>query len=290
MNHPNVRALTYPLAPGNLGIAQTIMTMQQLRDLGSQDASVRQRVFEILRAYNVNSRDRYATAHAILSWVKANITFVPDPAGRELIGHPSYLLDVRAGDCDDMAVLTAAMLQAVGIPAQFVTIRADAQEPARHSHVYLRAFINGRWMGLDPSVAASSVGWEPPVHFGKPAAWGSMADKKGLGQAIPQMSPTPSFLLDIPSASSLQPPSSSPNWQSTLQNIAQEFAAAGASRLAYGQAGGTAVATTKELTAGGLPGASITGPGGLSVLGANWSSWLMFGGLALLAVALLKRK
>ena len=46
-----------------------------------------------------------------------------------------------AGDCDDFSMLTAALLEASGIPWEFVTVAADRDSPGRFSHVYVRALV-----------------------------------------------------------------------------------------------------------------------------------------------------
>lgn len=67
----------------------------------------------------------------------------PDPEDTEYINSPNHLLELyttkgtMAGDCDDAATLSAALLAALGWPATFVAIRMPGQ--SEFSHVFTRA-------------------------------------------------------------------------------------------------------------------------------------------------------
>lgn len=178
-DHTPVRA--YPLAKDDLGIAQTVLTMQQLIDTGGRSPEIRQQAVEIIRAAGVHERDTAGEINAVFRWVKQSFHFVKDPLGAETLGTPEYLLKVKAGDCDDYVIVLGALLTSLGHAVRIVTIRADPKEPRRFSHVYLQVNAHGNWMGLDGTQAQSFPGWEPPRHFGK-RVWGAMNPKPlGLG-------------------------------------------------------------------------------------------------------------
>lgn len=52
---------------------------------------------------------------AIANWVSENIRYISDPYKLEYIASPEETLRVKAGDCDDFAVLLASMYRAVGV-------------------------------------------------------------------------------------------------------------------------------------------------------------------------------
>jgi hypothetical protein len=133
-------------------------------------------------------RDYRCQADRILTWVKKNITFVPDPVseagadqrflgmnpstdqvaeGIEMVQAPMRTLERRAGDCDCIGTLIAALAMSLGIPAQYVTIKSDMRRPEEFSHVYPRLLVNGVWLAADPTVPSSVLGWEPPRQWGK---------------------------------------------------------------------------------------------------------------------------
>ncbi len=85
-------------------------------------------------------RDQEAQAHAIRDYLASVFRFVPDPRGVETLRTPLYQLreihDVGAvaGDCDDAAILGAALGMAVGIAASFRVVRF--RPGADYAHVF----------------------------------------------------------------------------------------------------------------------------------------------------------
>jgi hypothetical protein len=65
----------------------------------------------------------------------------------------------QVGDCDDYAMLTAALLRAHGISSSFVTAAADPRVPGQYSHVYVAAYPPSGRIALDTSHGAYP-GWE----------------------------------------------------------------------------------------------------------------------------------
>jgi transglutaminase-like putative cysteine protease len=76
----------------------------------------------------VRSRDDSAMAYAIRHWMESVFKFIRDPAGVELLRTPEYMLrqfqnySWISGDCDDAAILAAALGKSVGIPASFIAV------------------------------------------------------------------------------------------------------------------------------------------------------------------------
>lgn len=116
-------------------------------------------------AKTVPARDRKAIAAALLQHTKDTIHFVNDPIGVETVGGIPWLRSVGAGDCDEMCTYLAAHAEAVGIPARFVTIKGS--QPKHFDHVYCQLNIDGKWLGADPVVKDSYLGWEPPRYYAK---------------------------------------------------------------------------------------------------------------------------
>lgn len=107
-------------------------------------------------------------AAAIHKWIKARVRFVEDADlaaaftnddDAEVLIPPADLLAMPQpqGDCDDYSMLAAAMLEAAGIPAAFITVAADPTTPD-YSHVYVAAIIDGRPIALDAS-HGPNLGW-----------------------------------------------------------------------------------------------------------------------------------
>jgi hypothetical protein len=90
-----------------------------------------------------------------------------------------------AGDCDDQAMLCAAMLRALAVPTAFKTIEADPDAPGRYSHVYVVAELeDGRLYPLDCSHGPAPNTEARPT--GKSRVWTDMPiyrqSNRGLGE------------------------------------------------------------------------------------------------------------
>jgi transglutaminase-like putative cysteine protease len=124
------------IAFGDYGSQQTL---QRMRDLVNSSLSV-PLVVETANgiAAMVAPRDYLGIAQAIRGWMQRNFHFVRDPVGVELLRDPVYLLQQWQqtgrifGDCDDAAVLGAALGKANGIGARFVAVGFQAGGPLLH--------------------------------------------------------------------------------------------------------------------------------------------------------------
>jgi hypothetical protein len=174
-----------PLLGGEPGTAQTIQLMRQLVDDAQADANFVRTAIDIVR--NVPAFDEMGEMRALFSWVKRNIRFTKDPVAKEKLYPPQELLNIQAGDCDDIAMLLGAFGLALGYPMRLVTVAANPDAPNEFSHVYVEGEVppgSGQWVAMDAARAGASFGEEPPVYFRK-RAWSLIdsgyQDLRGLG-------------------------------------------------------------------------------------------------------------
>jgi hypothetical protein len=86
-------------------------------------------------------RDRDAWYIWIVNaWVAKSIHYVPDP-NFELVQKPEETLRLRAGDCDDVAVLMASMYNALGLRTKFALI--DTNGDGRMDHIAVLVHYSG---------------------------------------------------------------------------------------------------------------------------------------------------
>lgn len=111
-------------------------------------------------------RDHDAHALAVRAFLAEHLQFVRDPHGVEMLSTPHYLLTEIArrymvqGDCDDAAILGAALAKAIGLRARLVAV-GFYNRSAPLSHVY--TVVQGRrWHSLDTTRPARLL-VEPPV-------------------------------------------------------------------------------------------------------------------------------
>lgn len=90
---------------------------------------------------------------AIRRWLVQRWRFVRDPPGVELLKSPRVLLrewaagGYMSGDCDDAAIMGAAVALAAGFPVRFVVLGFRERGP--FAHVYAEAWDGRRWSDFD---------------------------------------------------------------------------------------------------------------------------------------------
>lgn len=109
-----------------------------------------------------------AEADALCRYVQRSVRYVQDSTDTEVLILPDVLLrEVHAGDCDDMALVLACLLESVGHKTRFVACGFTYDPPGELTHVFVQTRIggfqsrNGGWYSLDPS-ESEPPGWEPP--------------------------------------------------------------------------------------------------------------------------------
>lgn len=148
-------ARLYHISHGNEGVRETLHLMAELaREYRRHPA-----VIELARmaTLGVPARDAQAEAVTLMNFVRAEVRYVPDVRDVELIMTPERLFTIGAGDCDDLALALAALLESLGIATRFVAMGENGSDL---THVYVEAQVNGRWLALD-ATEPHPAGWRP---------------------------------------------------------------------------------------------------------------------------------
>jgi transglutaminase-like putative cysteine protease len=147
---------------GYPGTRRTVEHMRALIRAGVKDFYVRQKAIDILLEKRVPPKSYLGEIRALFEWVQANIRYTKDPFRLELLHSARRMLELRAGDCDDVAILLGALLEAVGHPVRLVLIGPDPRRPRLFSHVYVEVHHRGRWIPVDATMP-HPMGWAPPT-------------------------------------------------------------------------------------------------------------------------------
>jgi len=146
------------ISEGTQGVKETLAVMRRI--VRGDDGRANPAVIETARsiARGVPAKDWFGQIEAVYNFVRSNIVYVMDPVDVEALSTPVELLRIRAGDCDDMAVLLASLLTAIGHPTRFVAIGFSEGDL---SHVYVETKIGERWIALDPTepLPAGQLAW-----------------------------------------------------------------------------------------------------------------------------------
>ncbi len=149
----NSKVLTYSIPYGDVGSLRTLQIMKKLVNDSLVDPVVINTAHSIVKF--CPPKDEKCYAYSIFNWLKEHTQFIRDPAGVELIRAPKWDLDEIAKksyiliDCDDFAVLAAALGKAVGMQAKFVVLGFfEANAPLTHVYTILK--VGGKhWVPID---------------------------------------------------------------------------------------------------------------------------------------------
>lgn len=79
-----------------------------------------------------NAHGRFEEAKAIQEWINRRVRYVPDPHNAEMLSDPLTTIQ-HGGDCDDQAILAAALLQAIGHDARIAAVTWRGRDAASHA-------------------------------------------------------------------------------------------------------------------------------------------------------------
>lgn len=142
-----------PMPAGDLG---TWLTLTMMRSMVNREF-----LFPIIRLtasqiVSGSGRDGIVQAQEIRGWLDGNVDFLRDPDGVEMLHGPVWQVKqiLSQGrlqvDCDDVAMLSAALGKAVGLRARFVVVAFDnPNAPYRHVWTELSPYTVSAWTDMD---------------------------------------------------------------------------------------------------------------------------------------------
>lgn len=150
------------LPSGAEGTRRTLVAMRRMVNAARIDPRIRNLALSITRG--LPNKAYGEEARAVHGWVQKNIEYRRDVHGVETLTPPVFTLATRAGDCDDQAMLVAALLESIGHPTRFVAV---GYTPDAFRHVYTEANVRGEWMPLETTepVEAGVLAAELPVRM-----------------------------------------------------------------------------------------------------------------------------
>lgn len=143
-----LRAVDLP--PGDAG---TLETLNQMGHLVREGIEREPRLHALAQRLAAGGRSTAERLTAVYDWLAASYRFKDDTRGYEHIRGVSDQLDqlqrdgVIAADCDDLAIMGAAILRAMGLASGFGVIAASVTGP--YKHVFPCAFIDGKAIPMD---------------------------------------------------------------------------------------------------------------------------------------------
>lgn len=151
------------------GTTPTLLKMAAYIREGSVSPTMQQFAELIVKNAGYSSDVHLSNSQAadiLLTYVKKNVRYRPDPDNQELVKSPFITLCVPGAsmcipfdDCDGLCVALGSLMGAYGIPVRIMkqTFGADANE--EHVLIIFKT-DDGRWLPADPSAPLDkSIGW-----------------------------------------------------------------------------------------------------------------------------------
>lgn len=156
-----------------------VAALRQIAVEAGREPQMATHAVQILRAAGAPPRGYEKQAAALLRYVQERIYYVNEPGER--LQDPFYTLQVGYGDCDDMALLLAALAESLRMPWRFAIsgtamgpggrprmVRWVEGEPypggVKWSHIYVRlgwpAFQPRTWASAEPTLRGVPLGWD----------------------------------------------------------------------------------------------------------------------------------
>lgn len=142
--------------------------MKKVARIRSGDPLIRKLALNILQQAQVPSHHFVDEALAIGNYVKKKVRYVRDPNSIEYLQDPVDLVkhiqnNTAQGDCDDMALLTASLLLAVGHQPFFRAVRYY-QQGGNFNHIYTVVYEKNPY-GQKERVVLDCILKDKPIGF-----------------------------------------------------------------------------------------------------------------------------
>lgn len=198
---PNEPRMSYKsISKGYLGTHETIEQIQRIIYAGIKDFYVRQKAIDILIERGIKPKDYLGEINALFEWVRENVRYTKDPFRVEVLHTARRMLELRAGDCDDITILLGTMLESIGHPIRFVIVGPDVSRPRLFSHIYLEVKYKNTWIPLDATMPFP-MGWAPRLFIKKiipfDRRFSTMNDDLNFQGNKTARGSTPLWLLDL---------------------------------------------------------------------------------------------
>ncbi len=135
------KARNQALPDGQIGNFQTVTVMKKLAHQAAGQPRIQKLARLIVLQAGVPSHFYADESLAIGNYVKQHVRYSRDPEGYEQLQEPDLMVDnlehgIAQGDCDDMALLTSALLLAIGHNPYYAMVRYEADH-GPYAHIYV---------------------------------------------------------------------------------------------------------------------------------------------------------
>jgi hypothetical protein len=150
----------FPLPSSDLGTFWTLAQMRAMVIREFLQPIVRLTAAQIVTG--TGGQDAAEQSHLIREFLVGHTEFLRDPDGVEMLHGPSWQLQqihntgIVSVDCDDVAMLAAALGKSIGLRARFVVV-AFGSTRAPYQHVWTELGRGNQWLDMDVTRPAQGL-------------------------------------------------------------------------------------------------------------------------------------
>lgn len=145
---------------GELGTRETLKLMRDLVRSSKRDPQIRDIASDIIR--ECPPKNWRCEIETLWQWVANNVRYTMDTNDVEVVSDAYGTLQRGYGDCDDIAVLLAALLETTGHRAKII---AGGNTEGCYAHVWAEARCGTGWIAVDASMPECGFGWRPSYPY-----------------------------------------------------------------------------------------------------------------------------
>ena len=155
------------IGAGDTSVEATLLFMKQLilkSDMEDKERLIKETAKNIVK--DIPSSDHYGQIKAITRWVRLNLKYARDIYGVEELTSPYRIIynilngrNTHSSDCDDFAILLAALLRALGFRTRLEAIAVQTQN---YNHARMAVYIGGSWVVIEGTKPQYPVGQALP--------------------------------------------------------------------------------------------------------------------------------
>lgn len=154
-----MRVLSSSIPKGDLGTMFIVAKMRSLARKGMYHPDIRKLAIDITQG--ISGKDTASQIWAIRNWLDTVVWFTRDPRSAELLYTPERMVRILRDplnggilrvDCDDVAILAAALAGAIGLRSRFVVVGfLSPNAPYRHIWTELAdpMQVDIKWYDMD---------------------------------------------------------------------------------------------------------------------------------------------
>lgn len=164
--------VTYkPMSDGTAGTIEALTAMKQAvlkgfpPEYSGYEDPFNQSYAKALTAYQYDGEP----AAALYRFCRDEIAYIDHPWNQQVVQDSKRTILLRTGDCVSKSVCLSTLLASLSRLSRFV---AQASTPDGFDHVYVEAWVAGKWVALDPTADGlngrprGDVGWTQTLHDG----------------------------------------------------------------------------------------------------------------------------